>query len=92
MPSVHSIAAAGGHHVALLGRAGVGKTLLAERLPGILPDLDDEQALEVTSIHQLSGRDGGVSVGLARNPPWFAPPPPRRVPPWWEAALTIGRP
>ena len=67
------IAAAGGHHVALLGRAGVGKTLLAERLPGILPDLDDEQALEVTSIHQLSGRDGGVSVGLARNPPWFAP-------------------
>ena len=67
------IAAAGGHHVALLGRAGVGKTLLAERLPGILPNLDDEQALEVTSIHQLSGRLDSAGTGLARCAPWFAP-------------------
>lgn len=64
------IAAAGGHHLALLGRAGVGKTLLAERLPGLLPDLSDEQALDVTSIHQLSGRTG---AGLIRRPPWAAP-------------------
>jgi magnesium chelatase family protein len=68
------VAAAGGHHVALLGRAGVGKTLLAERLPGLLPDLPDEPALEVTAIHQLTGKfalpeDGG----LIRRPPWFAP-------------------
>ena len=53
------IAAAGGHHVALLGRAGVGKTLLAERLPGILPNLDDEQTLEVTANPKLKrGLDG----------------------------------
>lgn len=68
------IAAAGGHHVALLGRAGVGKTLLAERLPGLLPDLDDEQALEVTAIQQLTGRSRGtITSGLVRRPPWFAP-------------------
>ncbi|MEI8082906.1 MAG: ATP-binding protein, partial [Actinomycetes bacterium] len=64
------VAAAGGHHVALLGRAGVGKTLLAERLPGLLPDLDDDASLDVTSIHQLSGWSGS---GLLRRPPWCAP-------------------
>lgn len=64
------IAATGGHHIAFLGRAGVGKTLLAERLPGLLPDLDDDQALDVTSIHQLSGWTGS---GLVRRPPWCAP-------------------
>lgn len=67
------IAAAGGHHVALLGRAGVGKTLLAERFAGILPDLDDEHALEVTAIHQLTGRGSGAAGELCRRPPWFAP-------------------
>ncbi|MFA7265474.1 MAG: YifB family Mg chelatase-like AAA ATPase [Candidatus Nanopelagicales bacterium] len=67
------IAAAGGHHVALLGRAGVGKTLLAERFPTLLPDLDDERALEVTAIHQLTGRGGNTAGGLVRRPPWFAP-------------------
>ena len=68
------IAAAGGHHVALLGRAGVGKTLIAERLPSLLPDLGDEQALEVTSIHQLTGKGASIADGgLIRRPPWFAP-------------------
>lgn len=67
------IAAAGGHHVALLGRAGVGKTLLAERFPSLLPDLDDERALEVTAIHQLTGRGGATIDGLVRRPPWYAP-------------------
>ncbi len=68
------VAAAGGHHIALLGRAGVGKTLLAERLPGILPDLTDEPALEVTAIHQLTGTPNyPASGGLIRRPPWFAP-------------------
>ncbi|MEI6621863.1 MAG: YifB family Mg chelatase-like AAA ATPase [Actinomycetes bacterium] len=64
------VAAAGGHHLALLGRAGVGKTLLAERLPGLLPDLDDDASLDVTSIHQLSGWSG---AGLVTRPPWCAP-------------------
>ena len=68
------VAAAGGHHIALLGRAGVGKTLLAERFPGLLPDLDDDAALEVTALHQIAGRHGGTqSVGLVRRPPYVAP-------------------
>lgn len=64
------VAAVGGHHLALMGRAGVGKTLLAERLPGILPQLEVEQSLEVTSIHQLAGED---VRGLISRPPWCAP-------------------
>jgi len=50
------VAAAGGHHVALVGPPGVGKTLLAERMPGILPRLRDEDAWEVAAIHSVAGR------------------------------------
>lgn len=64
------VAAVGGHHLALMGRAGVGKTLLAERLPGLLPNLDVGQSLEVTSIHQLAGEN---VCQLIRRPPWCAP-------------------
>lgn len=49
------IAAAGGHHLLLTGPPGAGKTMLAERLPGILPQLTDDQALEVTAVHSLAG-------------------------------------
>lgn len=49
------IAAAGGHHLFLLGPPGAGKTMLAERLPTILPALDDEESLEVTAIHSVAG-------------------------------------
>ncbi len=49
------IAAAGGHHLLLMGPPGSGKTMLAERLPGVLPPLSDESALEVTSIHSVAG-------------------------------------
>ncbi len=49
------VAAAGGHHVALVGSPGVGKTMLAERLAGLLPDLDDEAALEVAVVHSVAG-------------------------------------
>ncbi len=49
------IAAAGGHHLAMLGPPGAGKTMLASRLPGILPPLDDEEALEVTAVHSVAG-------------------------------------
>lgn len=49
------VAAAGAHHLMLTGSPGVGKTMLAQRLPGILPDLTEEHALEVTAIHSVAG-------------------------------------
>jgi magnesium chelatase family protein len=49
------IAAAGGHHLYLVGTPGAGKTMLAERLPGLLPPLDDVQSLEVTAVHSVAG-------------------------------------
>jgi magnesium chelatase family protein len=49
------VAAAGGHHVFLTGPPGAGKTMLAERLPGLLPPLDEQAALEVTAIHSIAG-------------------------------------
>lgn len=66
------IAAAGGHHLLLAGAPGVGKTMLAERLPGLLPDLTADEALEVTAIHSVAGllRPGG---GLVVRPPYAAP-------------------
>ncbi len=65
-------AAAGGHHLFLLGPPGAGKTMLAERLPGILPPLSAEQALEVTAVRSLLGElVGGCSLDLA--PPFVAP-------------------
>jgi magnesium chelatase family protein len=66
------IAAAGGHHLFLVGPPGSGKTMLAERLPGLLPPLPDEAALEVTSIHSIAG---ALPPGepLIRRPPFQAP-------------------
>jgi magnesium chelatase family protein len=66
------IAAAGAHHLLLLGPPGVGKTMLAERLPGILPPLDYDEALEVTGIHSVAGRlpAGAPFVG---HPPFCSP-------------------
>ena len=49
------VAAAGGHHAALVGAPGIGKSLLAARLVGLLPDFDDDTALEVAAIHGLAG-------------------------------------
>jgi magnesium chelatase family protein len=65
------VAAAGGHHVFLLGPPGSGKTMLAARLPGLLPDLDAEAALEVSSIRSLSGLPVGAS--LVTRPPLETP-------------------
>src|SRR5207244_772354 len=50
------VAPAGGHHLLMVGRPGVGKTLLSRCLPSILPPLDDDEALEVTRIHSAAGR------------------------------------
>ena len=66
------IAAAGGHHIAFLGSPGVGKTMLAERLPGLLPELDDDLAVEVTAIHSVAGLLG-PGQGLIRTAPFQAP-------------------
>jgi magnesium chelatase family protein len=66
------ICAAGGHHLSLLGPPGAGKTMLAERLPGILPPLDRGAALEVTSIHSVAGALP-AGAGLVSVPPFLAP-------------------
>jgi magnesium chelatase family protein len=65
------VAAAGGHHVFLLGPPGAGKTMLAARLPGLLPDLDASAALEVSSIRSLSGLP--VGRHLVTRPPLETP-------------------
>lgn len=62
------VAAAGGHHLALLGPPGAGKTMLGARLAGVLPDLDDEAAIEVTAVHSLAGTFD-AAAGLIRRPP-----------------------
>lgn len=66
------VAAAGGHHLLLTGPPGGGKTMLAERLPGLLPPLRPSEALEVTKIHSAAGvlPDG---TGLVSLPPYEAP-------------------
>lgn len=66
------IAAAGGHHVAFFGPPGSGKTMLAERLPDVLPRLDRESALEVMAVHSVAGTLP-VSAGMMRRPPYQAP-------------------
>jgi magnesium chelatase family protein len=66
------VAAAGAHHLMLTGPPGVGKTMLAQRLPSILPELTAEQSLEVTAIHSVAGLLSGKSPLITR-PPFIAP-------------------
>jgi magnesium chelatase family protein len=65
------IAAAGGHHLLMVGTPGSGKTMLAKRMPGLLPPLSREEALEVTRIHSAAGKL--IGGGLIRTPPYRAP-------------------
>jgi magnesium chelatase family protein len=66
------VAAAGGHHLLFTGPPGVGKTMLARRLPGLLPRLSPEESLEVTAVHSV---DGSLSKSspLVTVPPFVAP-------------------
>lgn len=66
------VAAAGGHHLLLTGPPGAGKTMIATRLPSILPDLSPDDALTVSAIHSVAGRLD-ASRGLLRRPPFENP-------------------
>lgn len=66
------VAAAGGHHVMMIGPPGSGKSMLAERLPSILPPMAVEEMVEVTAIHSAAGISGGEVVD---SRPFIAPHP-----------------
>lgn len=64
------VAASGGHHMFLHGPRGVGKSLLASRLPSILPELTIPESLEVAAVRSLAGLD---EASLSSRPPWSEP-------------------
>ena len=66
------IAAAGGHNCILIGPPGSGKTMIAKRIPTILPDLTFEEALEVTKIHSISGILDN-NIGIVTKRPFRSP-------------------
>ncbi|MFM6971414.1 MAG: YifB family Mg chelatase-like AAA ATPase [Rhodoluna sp.] len=68
-----TVAAAGGHHVLMIGPPGAGKTMMAERLPGILPQLDLQSALETTAVFSISGNAKSLFGNLITTPPFEAP-------------------
>lgn len=67
------VAAAGGHHVLMVGPPGAGKTMMAERLPSLLPDMTLEQALETTAVLSISGSRNIAGDSLVLRPPFEAP-------------------
>jgi magnesium chelatase family protein len=85
------VAAAGNHHLAMVGPPGAGKTMLAARLPSILPGLDDQAALEVTALHSVAG---ALPPGapLLRRPPFQAPHHTASVPALVGGGTGLARP
>ena len=66
------LAAAGGHNLLMIGEPGCGKSMIASRIPGILPEMTEEEALEVTRIQSIAG-NLGPGQGLVRIRPFRAP-------------------
>ena len=68
------IGAVGGHHIVMIGPPGVGKSMLAERIPTILPPLNEAESLEVTSLHSIAGKISPDTLApLISIPPFVAP-------------------
>lgn len=66
------VAAAGGHHLLMTGPPGIGKTMLAQRLPGLLPDLSHEQSIAVSAVHSVAGVLPS-DTPLLHRPPFLDP-------------------
>jgi magnesium chelatase family protein len=67
------VAAAGGHHMLMVGSPGVGKTMMAERFTSLLPDLSLEAAIETTAVHSIAKNRGAIGSNLIVRPPFEAP-------------------